>query len=311
MATTTSAFALSAIEKDDPVNLFSDGIVRSPIRVAASTAAARENFFLIERMTDSEIIRAIESNLFELYRKVATFSRRPLYTGPFVSWVNCAPSRWPSTIFGANFDAEDAGERIRFVKDHIRDGSAPNFWSTGPSTRPANLDTLLMSEGFEKMWTTAGMGMELSELKSDFEMPRGLEVEIVSDDRALRDWARVVALGLFGCAESEVDNFYVLMKTITDCDRLELYLARQDGKPAGSATSYLSSDGIAGIYHVATLPEFRRRGIGRSVTLAPLLTSRALGAQAAILQATAAGESVYRQLGFRTICTLGRYRLVD
>jgi len=66
-----------------------------------------------------------------------------------------------------------------------------------------------------------------------------------------------------------------------------------------------------GIYHVATLPEFRRRGIGRSVTLAPLLTAKTLGARAAILQATAAGESVYRQLGFRTICTLGRYRLMD
>lgn len=262
-------------------------------------------------MNADGITRAIETNLFELYRTIATSSGRPLYAGPFVSWINCAPSRWPNTIFAANFSAEDADERIRFVKDHIRDGSAPNNWSTGPSTRPADLETRLAREGFERTWTTAGMGMELFELKSDFEKPRGLEVEIVSDDRALRDWARVVALGLFGCAESEVDNFYMLMKTVADCDRLELYLARQDGQPAGSATSYFSSDGIVGIYHVATLPEFRRRGIGRSVTLAPLLTPRALGARAAILQATAAGESVYRQLGFRTICALGRYRLAS
>jgi GNAT superfamily N-acetyltransferase len=311
MATTTSVFALPAIEKDEPVNLSSNGFVGSSLREAASTAAACVNFFPVKRMTDSEITLAIETNLFELYRLVAMSSGRPLYIGPFVSWINCAPSRWPNTIFAPNFGAEDADERIRFVKDHIRDGSAPNNWSTGPSTRPADLETRLEKEGFERMWTTAGMGMELSELKSDFETPRGLKVEIVSDGRALRDWARVVALGLFGCAESEVDHFYGLMKTVAGCDRLELYLARQDGEPAGSATTYFSSDGIVGIYHVATLPEFRRRGIGRSITLAPLLTPRALGARAAILQATAAGESVYRRLGFRTICTLGRHRLAS
>jgi ribosomal protein S18 acetylase RimI-like enzyme len=260
--------------------------------------------------SDSEITRAIETNLFDLYRKVASLSGRPMMASPRVSWVNCAPSRWPATIFATNFDPADAVEQIQSVKDAIRSGIAPNFWATGPSSRPENLETLLIREGFQKAWDTAGMGMELADLEDGFEAPRGCAIEIVAGDPVLRDWARVVALGLFGCAESEVADFHALMKPVLRSGKVRLFLARQDGAPAASATLYLS-DGIAGIYHVATLPEFRRQGFGRSITLAPLVEARKEGARAAILQATALGEPVYRRLGFRTYCTLGRYRLAD
>ncbi len=262
-------------------------------------------------MNDDRIVSAIESNLFEFYWTVATFSGRPYYSDPFLSWVNCAPSRWPSTIFAANFLSADAEEKICFVKDSIRSGKAPNSWSIGPSTNPEELAELLVRNGFEKVWGTAGMGMELSELKDGIDAPPGLEITVVSDERDLRDWSRVVAVGLFGCAESEVVHFYELMRTLQDCDRLKLYLGRLSGRAAGSVTLFQSLDGVAGIYHVATLPEFRRRGIGRCVTLAPLVKARDAGAKAAILQATTLGEPVYRRLGFRTLCTLARYRLAE
>jgi ribosomal protein S18 acetylase RimI-like enzyme len=258
----------------------------------------------------SEITRAIESNLFDLYRRVASLSGRPLMAGPRVSWVNCAPSRWPVAIFGANFDPDGAGEQIQSVKAAIRSGTAPNFWATGPSSRPENLGTLLIREGFQKAWDTAGMGMKLSDLEDGFEAPPGCVIETVADDPALRDWARVVTLGLLGCAESEVADFHALMKPVLRSGEVRLFLARHHGAPAASATLYLSG-GIAGIYHVATLPEFRRRGFGLSITLAPLAEARKAGARAAILQATALGEPVYRRLGFRTYCTLARYRLAE
>ncbi len=90
--------------------------------------------------------------------------------------------------------------------------------------------------------------------------------------------------------------------------RVELFLGRWNGAPVASSNLFLSN-GIAGVFQVAVLPEFRRRGCGRRITLAPLLAAREEGAQAAILQATALGEPVYRRLGFRTLCALARYRL--
>ena len=59
-------------------------------------------------MSVSEINRAIEGNLFELYRMVAAVSRRPMHADRFISWANCAPSPWPYTIYGANFGGGNA-----------------------------------------------------------------------------------------------------------------------------------------------------------------------------------------------------------
>jgi GNAT superfamily N-acetyltransferase len=261
-------------------------------------------------MNASKIPQAIEGNLFELYRTVAEFSKKPIHIGPNVSWVNFTPSPWAGTIFGADFSASGAGKEIQSVKEQIRLGNAPRSWRTGPSTRPKNLEEHLIREGFVKKWETAGMGMELSDSPSNVETPPGLEIENVSNDLALREWAWVVTLGLFNHPESEADHFYELMHSAKGCGRLDFFLGRYEGRPATSSASFLA-DGIAGIYFVATLSEFRRRDIGRSVTLAPLLTAKTLGVRAAILQATLVGEIVYRPLGFRTICTLGRYRLVD
>jgi GNAT superfamily N-acetyltransferase len=261
-------------------------------------------------MNAAEITQAIEGNLFEFYRKVAAFSKRPIHTGPNISWVNFAPSPWAGTVFGANFSEETAGEAIRSVKEQIRIGSAPRAWRIGPSTRPENLEAHLVREGFTKRWETAGMGMELSGVPSNVETPPGLEIENVTNDLALREWAWVVTLGLFNHPESEADHFYELMHSAKGCGRLEFFLGRYEGRPVASSASFLF-DGIAGIYFVATLPEFRRKGIGRIITLAPILKARDMGAHGAILQASALGEPVYRQLGFQRYSTMGQFGLVE
>jgi GNAT superfamily N-acetyltransferase len=259
-------------------------------------------------VNDAELIRAVEANLFEFYRRAAALAELPARLEPDLSWVNGSPSRWPNTIFGANFSAADAAEKIRFASAAVRRGDAPPFWSVGPCTRPLRLGGWLLEGGFEKAWDTAGMGMNLPELMTDFDAPRELTIERVVDDRTLGDWARVVSLGLFGCVESEVIHYHNLMRKVMGSQGVELFLGRWNGAPAASSNSFLS-DGIAGIYQVATLPEFRGKGCGRSLTLAPLLRAREAGARVAILQATALGEPVYRRLGFRRLCNLARYRL--
>jgi GNAT superfamily N-acetyltransferase len=261
-------------------------------------------------MNAADIPPAIEGNLFELYRTVAAFAKRPLYTGPNISWVNFAPSPWAGTVFGANYSAADAGKEIRSVIEQIRLGNAPPVWRTGPSTRPENMEAHLLQAGFIKRWDSAGMGMELSDLRSDFELPPGLEIEPAADDRTLREWAWVATLGLFNHPESEADYFYELMRSAKACGRLEFFLGRYEGRPAASSASFYF-DGIAGIYFVATLPEFRRKGLGLNVTLAPLRKARETGAQGAILQASALGEPVYRRLGFKKFSVHGQFRLME
>lgn len=59
--------------------------------------------------------------------------------------------------------------------------------------------------------------------------------------------------------------------------------------------------GIAGIYDMGVRPKYRRRGIGRALTLAACRFARERGCTHAVLNATPEGELLYRTVGFETL----------
>ncbi len=85
-------------------------------------------------------------------------------------------------------------------------------------------------------------------------------------------------------------------------------------RPSGATDRHLASTEppwlpqetgeVAGIYCVTTLPEARRRGIGRHITAAALETARAQGCTRAIVQSTEMGRGLYRRLGFGEYCRI-------
>lgn len=66
-------------------------------------------------------------------------------------------------------------------------------------------------------------------------------------------------------------------------------------------------DGVGGIYNVATLPKARRKGFGAAITAYAAREARALGASTAVLEASQAGFTVYRGLGFTVRGELEQY----
>nr|WP_223244860.1 GNAT family N-acetyltransferase [Streptomyces sp. CBMA156] len=73
------------------------------------------------------------------------------------------------------------------------------------------------------------------------------------------------------------------------------WLGRVDGRVAGTCLTY--DDGQAtGVYWVATMPDWRGRGVARAVLRAAL--AHAHPDRPATLVATSLGEPLYRKLGF-------------
>ena len=60
-------------------------------------------------------------------------------------------------------------------------------------------------------------------------------------------------------------------------------------------------DGVAGIYSMGVVPKVQRRGIGLALTKAALRAAWDRGCEAAVLNATGAGEAVYARAGFRSL----------
>jgi GNAT superfamily N-acetyltransferase len=257
-------------------------------------------------MDSSKECLAIESNLFEFFITIAKSSNRPFYDDGEISWVNCAPSPWPSGIMSARIEDGHLEEKIRLVVDQIKNGSAPRLWMTGPSMRPQNLEQHLERFGFVKRSEAAGMAIDLSELKDDRDPPSELDIRMVNDEETLQAWARIVTVGLFERPESNAVYFAQMISDLAKSGKVTLYLGFFRDQAVAPSTQF-PSEGVAGIYHVATLSGVRYKGIGRGITLAPLLKARTDGFPTAILQATPMGQSVYEELGFKEHSRLGRY----
>lgn len=78
----------------------------------------------------------------------------------------------------------------------------------------------------------------------------------------------------------------------------DLWIARLGAQPV-AALATLRQGPTVGVYHVATLPGARRRGLAGALLVAALREAQALGARQATLTATPEARPLYERLGFR------------
>lgn len=85
-----------------------------------------------------------------------------------------------------------------------------------------------------------------------------------------------------------------------DAERGGHFVVRAGGEPVGHV-AVNAWRGVAGIYDMWVDERFRRRGIGRALTIAACRRACDLGCSHATLNATALGERVYRAAGFESL----------
>lgn len=91
-------------------------------------------------------------------------------------------------------------------------------------------------------------------------------------------------------------------------DPARLYLAHlDDGRPA-SIVALIMGDDLPGVYVMATLPEYRRQGLGRAVLARLMNDAAAEGHTMAVLTASRFGYPLYRQFGFEHLFDYLIYR---
>lgn len=90
---------------------------------------------------------------------------------------------------------------------------------------------------------------------------------------------------------------FPMARWTTENPAFTLYLAHW-GHQAVATMATLPAGETLGIYHVATVPEARRRGIAGNLLLLALREAQAAGYTTATLTATPEGQHLYTQLGF-------------
>ncbi|GGM18660.1 hypothetical protein GCM10010129_73640 [Streptomyces fumigatiscleroticus] len=77
------------------------------------------------------------------------------------------------------------------------------------------------------------------------------------------------------------------------------YVAEADGVPAAAGLAILTGEHV-GLVNIGTVPEYRRRGLARSVTARILRDAHAAGARTAYLHSSEEALPLFEYAGFRT-----------
>jgi ribosomal protein S18 acetylase RimI-like enzyme len=212
--------------------------------------------------------------------------------------MTAGASRFPAPYSNALFPLESrpAEEIFGLAKAFFTDR---RFVLWAQVERDRALIEAALERGFVALGDTPGM---LIDARVSGDRPSALALESISSAAGLAELVHVcqeayaeaglpaeIGAKLFASAEAVLDG------------RATLALARLDGKAIGAALSLVTTESLGGVYWVATLPAARKQGAADAVTR--LVTNAAFdrGARLVTLQASRAGEPIYRRMGYREV----------
>lgn len=262
-------------------------------------------------LSEEALAAAIETNTVEYWRTCCTYvPGAKFYDGLEMTWfvTGIAHAPWFNQVLLTRLTPEQVDARIDERLALYRERGLPMLWSVSSSVRPADLGAYLEAHGLTLSGALAGMAVDLQALRDETSTPPGFTIERAGDVETLKKWAHAYING-FEMPEFAGRALFDVYARVGFDDRLPFrhYVGILDGEAVASSTLFLGA-GVAGVWHVGTVPAARQQGIGRAMSLAPLSDAGALGYRVGTLYASDMGLSVYRRLGFEEYCALVQYR---
>jgi len=211
-------------------------------------------------------------------------------------------------ILAARLTAETAAAAIAAALAHFAGVGRPFSWWVGPSDRPADLGARLEAAGLAAAEGELAMSASLGALPAADAPPAELVIERVATPAQLSDFAAVNAAN-WTPPDTNVLRFYALAASVLLSRESPLrFFVGRVGREAVATLELAIGGGVAGIYNVATVDRFRRRGFASAMLRRALEEARAAGLRTAFLQASPDGVGVYRRQGFAQFGTITEYK---
>jgi len=264
-------------------------------------------------LTSNDVfLKAIEDNLFSAWAHLARLPQVDYRDEPeSVRFLGGIPFPLCNSVMRADLAEAEIDGKIEETLSPFRERELPMFWWIGPATRPADLGSRLERHGLRYMDEAVGMAADLAA-----DLPGGggdptVRIREVVDEKTLREWMDVFRV-VFEVPEFVADFFAAAMRCVGFGSGSAYRHFIGDANGASASCSSLLFDGdVAGTYNVATLADFRSRGIGAAMSRAAMVEARERGCRLSVLHATPMGYPVYRKLGYREFCRIKIYSNVD
>jgi GNAT superfamily N-acetyltransferase len=262
---------------------------------------------VLDNLTPEAVLPAIDANLGSYCLHFGRLPGAEAHDDPDLRWfVGGAPDEAFNGVIHAQLEPEQVSDAIERMLDEFRRRGVPARWQIGPTTSPSTLRSALLAHGFTHDEDEPGMALDLRAMNDNVLVPPDLTIETVDDDAGLRQWIEVWGCGAPASVRVCWWNVYSFLGLSED-EPWRYYLARWNGEPVAVIKLYYDA-GVVCVHHVVTIPAMRRRGIATAIVVHALREARNRGYRVAILTSSPDGFNAYQRIGFRTYCTVSRYR---
>ncbi len=253
-----------------------------------------------DRLTQKQLATAVEANLFGWLSNYGRGEGSVLRIGDDLAWFYTG-SQNPllNGAFRAKMKQEAADKQILSVIREFDLRAVPFAWWLGPSVEPTDLAERLRRHGFLHLGKAQGMAANLGDLALDEPTPQFISVRRVRTAEDLNLWSETFAR-CFSLSERESNAWWEVHRRVglDENSPLRHYVTFSGRQPVATASTFLEGH-VVGLYHVGTVPEARRRGLGRTATIHALRDAGDAGCRIAVLQSSKLGVRLYRRIGFR------------
>ncbi len=206
------------------------------------------------------------------------------------------PTEVVNTLF-VNSAPADAPELLSRARAFFREAIA---WRvTAPDSLRSSIESYAVAAGMRA--AAPEPRMILAPLPRAPAAPAELAVRRVTTRAEWRDFCSVTARAF------RIPEWYLriafarpLAGEAVPSGSIRPFVGYAGGRPVAAAAQ-ATSDDVAGIFFVGTVPDMRRRGYGQALTWTAVEDGRSLGADAAWLQSSPEGRPLYEQMGFRRV----------
>ncbi len=244
--------------------------------------------------TDQKIIL----NLFEFFTSVGQQTGELIESENYNA-VNHINFDWPNRIYHLN-KRRINNHTISDLTHKIANNELPNLLTVPEDQK---LQKMLESAGLHILLTQRGMAITLTDPIQE-SLTSGQQIKRVESKEEVTLFAEIASAGFKYTVNAQIIE--ILLKNVY---RVKLFIGRQDNTFASCGMSFYDSKGNAGLYMIASLPQYRNLGLGRSMTIRLMNECLKENIHLCTLQASAAGEPIYSKLGFKPFNNIYTYKM--
>ncbi|KAA3659141.1 MAG: N-acetyltransferase, partial [Chloroflexi bacterium] len=217
-------------------------------------------------------------------------------TGLPIPLLNLALSKgYPKGVSETEIDAE-----VIRIKKFFENRNAPWYWWVGPNPKPSNMKEHLKKHGL--VCDRAPLPALIAQLPGkNVAYDSKIKVWEAKEEKDLKIASTIRRIAFRFPEGTALSYFEDMESDWLRGDPAKLYLAQIGTGPPAAIGALIKGAGLPGVYVMATLPEWKRKGLGKAILSIILSEATKEGYSNIVLTASRFGYPLYQQFGFEEI----------